>query len=99
MVSVVGERMAQRLDVGSGGFKTLTRLVGLVIGVIVLLILIPTTVTYIHPGHVGIVISRTGGGVERVPLDAGLHTRNPLTTGIEEYPIYMQTLVLAKTPS
>jgi regulator of protease activity HflC (stomatin/prohibitin superfamily) len=72
------------------------KLAGVVAGLIVLLLLLPTTVTYIHPGHVGIVISRTGGGVERIPLDAGLHTRNPLTTGIEEYPIYMQTLVLAK---
>jgi regulator of protease activity HflC (stomatin/prohibitin superfamily) len=99
MGSVVGERMAQRMDVGSGGFRAITRLAALVVGVIVLLFLIPTTVTYIHPGHVGIVISRTGGGVERIPLTAGLHTRNPLTTGIEEYPIYMQTLVLAKTPS
>jgi regulator of protease activity HflC (stomatin/prohibitin superfamily) len=88
-----------RMDVGSGGFRALTRLAALAVGVIVLLFLIPTTVTYIHPGHVGIVISRTGGGVERIPLTAGLHTRNPLTTGIEEYPIYMQTLVLAKTPS
>jgi regulator of protease activity HflC (stomatin/prohibitin superfamily) len=99
MVSAVGERMVQRMDVGSGGFKAITRLAALAVGVIVLLFLIPTTVTYIHPGHVGIVISRTGGGVERIPLTAGLHTRNPLTTGIEEYPIYMQTLVLAKTPS
>jgi regulator of protease activity HflC (stomatin/prohibitin superfamily) len=75
------------------------RLAAIVGGVIVVLVLLPTTVTYIHPGHVGIVISRTGGGVERIPLDAGLHTRNPLTTGIEEYPIYMQTLVLAKAPN
>ncbi len=72
------------------------KLGAIVAGLIVLSALLPTTVTYIHPGHVGIVISRTGGGVERIPLDAGLHTRNPLTTGIEEYPIYMQTLVLAK---
>jgi regulator of protease activity HflC (stomatin/prohibitin superfamily) len=86
---------------GGGGPLGLTvgRLVAVVVGVGVLLLLLPTTVTYIHPGHVGIVISRTGGGVERIPLDAGLHTRNPLTTGIEEYPIYMQTLVLAKAPN
>jgi regulator of protease activity HflC (stomatin/prohibitin superfamily) len=75
------------------------RLGAVIAGVVLLLVLLPTTVTYIHPGHVGIVISRTGGGVERIPLDAGLHTRNPLTTGIEEYPIYMQTLVLAKAPN
>lgn len=101
MVSTVGDRFAQmRAQGGSGPLGlTVARLAAIVAGIVVLLLLLPTTVTYIHPGHVGIVISRTGGGVERVPLDAGLHTRNPLTTGIEEYPIYMQTLVLAKTPS
>jgi len=101
MVSTVGDRFAQMRAQGGRGPLGLTvaRLAALVGGIVVLLVLLPTTVTYIHPGHVGIVISRTGGGVERIPLDAGLHTRNPLTTGIEEYPIYMQTLVLAKTPT
>ncbi|MEP6690443.1 MAG: prohibitin family protein [Gemmatimonadaceae bacterium] len=53
--------------------------------------------TYVNPGYVGIVIHRTGGGVDKTPLEPGLHTRNPLTTGIEEYPVYMQTLVLTKS--
>jgi regulator of protease activity HflC (stomatin/prohibitin superfamily) len=52
--------------------------------------------TYVNPGYVGIVIHRAGGGVDSKPLGPGLHMRNPLTTGIEEYPIFMQTLVLAK---
>jgi len=43
------------------------------------------------------VIHRAGGGVDKTPLGPGLHFRNPLTTGIEEYPVFMQTLVLAKT--
>jgi regulator of protease activity HflC (stomatin/prohibitin superfamily) len=98
MVSVVSDRFAQMRGGAPGGplGRAFIKLAGVIAGLVVLLLLIPTTVTYIHPGHVGIVISRTGGGVERIPLDAGLHTRNPLTTGIEEYPIYMQTLVLAK---
>jgi regulator of protease activity HflC (stomatin/prohibitin superfamily) len=101
MVSVVSDRFAQMRGGASGGplSHAAIRLAAVVGGLVVLLVLLPTTVTYIHPGHVGIVISRTGGGVERIPLDAGLHTRNPLTTGIEEYPIYMQTLVLAKSPN
>jgi regulator of protease activity HflC (stomatin/prohibitin superfamily) len=98
MVNVVSDRFAQMRGGAGGGplGHAALKLGSVIAGLIVLLLLLPTTVTYIHPGHVGIVISRTGGGVERIPLDAGLHTRNPLTTGIEEYPIYMQTLVLAK---
>jgi regulator of protease activity HflC (stomatin/prohibitin superfamily) len=62
----------------------------------VLVLLLPTTVKYISPGHVGIVIHRAGGGVDPTPLGAGLHPRNPLFTDIVEYPTYMQTLVLTK---
>ncbi len=62
------------------------------------LVLLPTMVTYVNPGYVGIVIHRAGGGVDAVPLGPGLHLKNPLTTGIEEYPIFMQTLVLSKNP-
>jgi len=72
------------------------RLFGIVVGIIALLFLIPNTVTYVNPGYVGIVIHRAGGGVDNKPLGPGLHMRNPLTTGIEEYPIFMQTLVLSK---
>jgi regulator of protease activity HflC (stomatin/prohibitin superfamily) len=73
------------------------RLLSIGAGIIVLLFLIPNTVTYVNPGYVGIVIHRAGGGVDKTPLGPGLHMRNPLTTGIEEYPIFMQTLVLTKT--
>src|SRR6266576_756939 len=66
---------------------------------LVLLLLVPTAVTYVNPGHVGIVIHRTGGGVDPRALGPGLHMRNPLTTGIEEYPTFMQTLVLTRASS
>lgn len=52
--------------------------------------------TYINPGHVGIVIRRTGGGVDVAPLGPGIHLVNPATTGVEEYPTFMQTLLLAR---
>lgn len=52
--------------------------------------------TYISPGHVGIVIRRTGGGVDPAPLGPGIHLINPATTGVEEYPTFMQTLVLTR---
>ncbi len=58
---------------------------------------VPTSITYISPGHIGIVIHRAGGGVDSMPLGPGFHTRNPLFTQIVEYPTYMQTLVLTKS--
>jgi regulator of protease activity HflC (stomatin/prohibitin superfamily) len=68
------------------------------VGVLFLLVLLlPNTMKYISPGHVGIVIHRTGGGVDPTPLGAGLHPLNPLFTEIVEYPTYMQTLVLTKS--
>jgi len=77
--------------------RKIRRVVGLIVGLIVVLVLLPTTVTYVNPGYVGIVIHRAGGGVDKVPLGPGLHMRNPLTTGIEEYPVFMQTLILTKS--
>ena len=65
-------------------------------GALVALLLLPSMFVYINPGNVGIVIHKLGGGVDHTPLGQGLHFRNPLTTGIEEYPVYMQTLVLTR---
>ena len=67
-----------------------------VAGALVALLLVPSMFVYINPGNVGIVIHKLGGGVDRTPLGQGLHMRNPITTGIEEYPIFMQTLVLTR---
>jgi regulator of protease activity HflC (stomatin/prohibitin superfamily) len=83
-------------SIGVSGLGRIVRLAGMALGLIALLVLLPTAMTYINPGHVGIVIHRVGGGVDPTPLSPGLHARNPLTTGIEEYPTYMQTVVLAR---
>ena len=72
------------------------RLMLVAAGLLLALALLPTMVTYVNPGYVGIVIHRAGGGVDPRPLGPGLHLRNPLTTGIEEYPVFMQTLVLTR---
>ena len=83
--------------VGEGsGLKRLVRLGLVILGLIAMLVLLPSAMTYINPGHVGIIIHRVGGGVDATPLSPGLHARNPLTTGIEEYPTFMQTLVLTR---
>jgi regulator of protease activity HflC (stomatin/prohibitin superfamily) len=83
-------------DSGSRFMRNLKRVAIIGVTLIVALVLLPSTVTYVNPGYVGIVIHRAGGGVDKTPLGPGLHARNPLTTGIEEYPIFMQTLILTR---
>lgn len=80
----------------SGGLARLKRIGIIAAAIVVALVLLPSAMTYINPGHVGIVIHRAGGGVDANPIGPGLHLRNPLVTSIEEYPTYMQTLVLAR---
>jgi regulator of protease activity HflC (stomatin/prohibitin superfamily) len=77
----------------------LRRILMIAAAVLLVFVLVPSSFTYISPGHIGIVIHRAGGGVDMVPLGPGLHTRNPLLTAIVEYPTYMQTLVLTRTPT
>jgi len=83
-------------DLSGTGLGRLVRLAAAALGLLTLLVLLPTAMTYVNPGHVGIVIHRVGGGVDATPLSPGLHARNPLTTGIEEYPTFMQTVVLGR---
>jgi regulator of protease activity HflC (stomatin/prohibitin superfamily) len=96
--SSIGERLnAIGMSSASGTGSRIKLLAGLVAGIVVLLFLVPNSLTYVNPGYVGIVIHRAGGGVDARALGPGLHFRNPLTTGIEEYPVFMQTLVLARS--
>ncbi|HEV8495840.1 MAG TPA: prohibitin family protein [Gemmatimonadaceae bacterium] len=101
MGSSIGDRLSSvnfgGLNGGSDLGHKIRRVLGLVVALAVALVLLPTTIVYVNPGYVGIVIHRAGGGVDKIPLGPGLHLKNPLTTGIEEYPVFMQTLVLTKT--
>ncbi|WP_310572137.1 prohibitin family protein [Gemmatimonas sp.] len=81
---------------GGRGGGIFIKLAGAFVALLVLLFLVRPSVTYIEPGHVGIVIHRGGGGVDPTPLGPGFHMRNPLMTQIQEYPTFMQTLVLTK---
>ena len=63
---------------------------------LVLAVTVPSMVAYINPGHVGIIIHRAGGGVDATPWGPGLHLKNPALTAVEEYPTFMQTLVLTR---
>ena len=101
MESSIGDRLGtirggMRGDRGSSFGTKVGRLMFAAAALIVLLVLLPSTVTYINPGHVGILIHRAGGGVDPKPMGPGLHPRNPLLSQIEEYPVFMQTLVLTR---
>ena len=96
MGSSIGERISQmgeRMPAGGGGGRKAVLGIGIVLAGI---FLASSSVSYISPGHVGIVIHRAGGGVDKTPLGPGLHGRNPLLTQIVEYPTFMQTLVLTR---
>ena len=98
MPSTMSDRLgSMHFERGADGGTKLKRII---IGVVVLvaaLFLLPSTFTYINPGNVGIVIHRAGGGVDPRPLDPGVHTRIPFATGIEEYPVFLRTIVLARS--
>ena len=97
MESSIGDRLGSMRGARSSGLGAkVGRLVFAAAGIILLLVLLPSTVTYINPGHVGILIHRAGGGVDPKPMGPGLHPRNPLLSQIEEYPVFMQTLVLTR---
>ena len=84
------------MDIDRTSGSSLLRLIAVGFGALAVLVFLLTSTTYVNPGHVGIIIHRTGGGVDATPYGPGLHMRNPLTTGVQEYPTFMQTLVLTK---
>jgi len=90
---------AMRFEPDMGGRQKVKRIVIVATVLVALLFLLPSTFTYIDPGHVGIVIHRAGGGVDPHPLGPGVHTRIPFATGIEEYPVFLKTIVLTKGSS
>ena len=81
---------------GSGRGGGIGKLLLLGAGVLVAFLVVKPMIVYIEPGHVGIVINRGGGGVSPTPLGAGFHFRNPVMTAVQEYPTFMQTLVLTR---
>ena len=97
MPSTMSDRLGSiNFEPNSEGRSKLKRII---IGATILvaaLFLLPSTFTYINPGHVGIVIHRAGGGVDPTPLGPGIHMRVPFATGIEEYPVFLKTVVLTR---
>ncbi len=73
------------------------RWIPLAIAVLAAGIFVANCMVYIRPGSVGVLIHRSGGGVDRTPLDVGFHFKWPVLQEVVEYPIYMQTLVLTRS--
>src|SRR5512144_1437554 len=98
MASTLSDRIgSMHFESSTDGRQKLRRII---IGAMILvaaLFLLPSTFTYINPGYVGIVIHRAGGGVDAHPLGPGVHARVPFATGIEEYPVFLKTVVLARS--
>jgi regulator of protease activity HflC (stomatin/prohibitin superfamily) len=98
MPSTMSDRLgSMQFESGTDGRQKLKRIVFGAMLLVAALFLLPSTFTYINPGHVGIVIHRAGGGVDSHPLGPGVHTRVPFATGIEEYPVFLKTVVLARS--
>jgi regulator of protease activity HflC (stomatin/prohibitin superfamily) len=86
-----------QFDPATSGPQKLKRMVFGAMALVAVLVLLPNTFTYVNPGYVGIVIHRAGGGVDPTPLGPGVHPRLPFVTGIEEYPVFLKTLVLTRS--
>ena len=98
MGSTISDRLGtMQFDSGTGVRRTLRHFAIGAMALVAVLVLLPSTFTYVNPGYVGIVIHRAGGGVDPIPLQQGIHARIPFATGIEEYPVYLKTLVLARS--
>ena len=98
MPSTMSDRLgSMQFESGAEGRSKLKRIVFGAMFLVALLFLLPSMFTYINPGNVGIVIHRAGGGVDPHPLGPGVHSRVPFATGIEEYPVFLRTVVLTKS--
>jgi regulator of protease activity HflC (stomatin/prohibitin superfamily) len=99
MTSTISGRFgALQYDPATGDARQkLKRIVLGAMALVAVLVLLPNTFTYINPGYVGIVIHRAGGGVDPTPVGPGIHPRVPFATGIEEYPVFLKTLILTKS--
>ena len=97
MPSTMSDRLSSMpFEQSSDAGRKLKRIIFGVMLLVAVLFLMPSTFTYINPGNVGIVIHRAGGGVDPHPLDPGVHMRVPFATGIEEYPVFLKTVVLTR---
>src|SRR5262245_14432320 len=76
--------------------RNLSKLIFASLAALAVIVFALDTVKFISPGNVGVLIRRNGGGVDPTPLGVGFHMKWPIIQEIVEYPVYMQTLILAK---
>lgn len=98
MPSTMSDRIgSMHFEPSTDGRQKLRRIMMVAVTLAIVLFLLPSTFTYVNPGYVGIVIHRAGGGVDPHPLGPGVHARVPFATGIEEYPVFLKTVVLSRS--
>lgn len=69
---------------------------GLIVALIILVMLLFDTSTYIPPGHVGVFINKISGKITDQPVHSGYAFKLPFFQQIIQYPYYMQTVILTQ---
>jgi len=68
----------------------------IIVVLIVVIGLVSSTIIFVQPDEIGVVISRiTQGGIRREPLNSGLHFVVPLFENVEKYSISRQTYTMS----
>ncbi len=76
--------------------KNASRMFLIIVVLIVVIGLVSSTIIFVQPDEIGVVISRiTQGGIRREPLNSGLHFVVPLFENVEKYSISRQTYTMS----
>ena len=88
-------------NVGNVGVsRNASRMFLIIVVVIVVIGLVSSTIIFVQPDEIGVVISRiTQGGIRQEPLNAGLHFVVPLLENVEKYSISRQTYTMSAVQS
>ena len=76
--------------------RNASRIFLVIVVVIIILGLLSSTIIFVPPDQIGIVVSRvTAGGIRKEPLYSGLHFVIPLLENVEKYSIARQTYTMS----
>ena len=80
--------------------RNASRIFLIIVIVVVILGLLSSTIIFVPPDQIGVVVSRiTSGGYRREPLYSGLHFVVPLLENVEKYSIARQTYTMSASTS